>query len=537
MKMQTLLSAAGRSPVSAAAAIILAAAAVVLGVFLFRGEGAMPRGAESLTYEAVRESFTITLAESGSIESRNRVVVKSEVGGQQTIIFLIPEGTMVEEGDLLVELDSNDLRDKLVEEEIELENAEAELISARENLAVVTNQAEADIAQAELDHRFARQDLDKYREGEYAMSLKQAESKITLARAELQQAEDRLSGSRQLFENRYISETELESDQLAKQRAQMDLELAIQEKELLETYTYDRQIAQLESDVEQTRLALDRTERKARANIAQAEARLSAHRAKVRREQVSTKDLRDRIENCRIKAPTNGMVVYAPQGNRWNAETLEEGMSVRERQELIYLPTAKEMSARIDVHESMLNKLEIGQRATLTVDALPGEEFTGSVAEIGVMPEDGGWRNPDLKQYRTIIDIDQISSELRSGMTCKAEILVAHFDRALTVPVQSVLRVGDRTTVFTPVADGGPVARPVEVGMDNNRKIQILAGLEEGARVLLNPPLAAGERARPRSPAGEAEREGGRASREEAGGDRSGGKVGMAARDSGASGS
>ena len=471
--------------------------AVLLLLFLFSliFGGESDEGAHAgLTYTASYEPFTISISESGTIESRNRVVIKSQVQGQQTIIFLKPEGAAVKPGDLLVELDSSSLKDKLTEEEIELEDAEAELIAARENLAVVKNQAEADIAQAKLDFEFAKQDLAKYREGEYAMSLKQAISKITLARAELQQSEDRLNGSAELYEKRYISETELESDQLAKQRAQMDLELALQEKKLLETYTYKRQIAQLESDVEQAELALERAERKARANIAQAEARFSARRAEVQREQVSTKDLRARIENCRILAPTEGMVVYAPQGNRWNASILEEGMSVRERQELIYLPTAEEMSAQISVHESMMNKLAVGQLANITVDALPGRKFTGKVTSIAVMPEDGGWWNPDLKQYKTELTINEVSPALRSGMTCKADILVAHYNEALTVPLQAVLRVGNKPTVFTRGRNGVPEPQVIEVGMDNNRKVRVISGLEAGTEVLLNPPLAEAER-------------------------------------------
>jgi HlyD family secretion protein len=326
------------------------------------------------------------------------------------------------------------------------------------------------------------------------MSLKKANSKITLARAELQQSEDRLNGSSELYEKRYISQTEFESDQLAKQRAQMDLELALQEKELLETFTYNRQIAQLESDVEQAELALERAKRKARANIAQAEARFSARRAEVQREQVSTRQLRTRIENCRIVAPTAGMVVYAPQGNRWDSSILEEGMSVRERQDLIYLPTAEEMSAQISVHESMMNKLEIGQVAKITVDALPGRTFSGTVSSIAVMPEDGGWRNPDLKQYRTELIINEVSPDLRSGMTCKAEILVAHYEEALTVPLQSVLRVAGQSTIYTEGRQGRPEPQAIEVGMDNNRKVRILSGLEAGTRVLLSPPLAEAER-------------------------------------------
>jgi HlyD family secretion protein len=447
-----------------------------------------------LTYTAGYEPFTISISEAGTIESRNRVIVKSQVPGQQTIIFLKPEGAMVMPGELLVEFDASALKDKLTEEEIELEDAEAELIAGRENLAVVKNQAEADTAQAKLNYAFAKQDLAKYREGEFEMSLKRASSKITLARAELQQSEDRLNGSNELFGKRYISATELESDQLAKQRAQMDLELALQEKTLLETFTFDRQIAQLESDVGQAELALEREERKARANIAQAEARFSARRAEVQREQVSTRELRERIANCRIVAPAQGMVVYAPQGDRWNSGVLEEGTSVRERQELIYLPTAKEMNAQIKVHESMMNKLEVGQLANVTVDALPGRKFTGRVHSVAVMPEDGGWRNPDLKQYRTEIIITEESDELRSGMTCRAEILVAQYDEALTVPLQSVLLVDNQSTLFTRGRDGLPKPQVVEVGMDNNRKVRIVSGLEAGTKILLNPPLATAER-------------------------------------------
>ena len=497
MKLSDFLKKNGsKKPLALIGVILL----LVVALVVWTGGGESAEDVDSgLTYTASYEPFTITINESGSIESQNRVVIKSQVPGSQTIIFLIEEGTMVEEGDLLVELDSSSLEDKLVEEEIELENAQAELISSRENLEVVKNQAAADVAQAELDFRFAKQDLKKYKEGEYEMSLKQAISKITLAQAELQQAEDRLTGSQELYDNRYISATELESDQLAKQRAQMDLELAEQEKRLLETFTYDRQIAQLESDVEQARLALDRAERKARANRAEADARLSARRAEVQREQVSTKELRTRIENCRITAPTDGMVVYAPQGNRWNDNVLEEGLSVRERQELIYLPTAREMIAQIKVHESMLNKLKVGLPATITVDALPGQVFSGSVDEIAVMPEDGGWMNPNLKQYETQITINEVSPGLRSGMTCKAEVLIAHFDKALTVPVQSVLRVDGQPTVFIRGDDGEPIARAVRVGMDNNRKIQILEGLDAGEEVLLAPPLALAERGSPRA--------------------------------------
>ncbi|MGF1452559.1 MAG: HlyD family secretion protein, partial [Opitutales bacterium] len=369
-----------------AAGAVVTLVVVLAGTLMLMGKKRPADEELGLTYTVRSEPFKVSISESGSIESRNREVIKSQVEGRQTIIYLIDEGTQVEEGDLLIEFDVSELQDRLTEEEIELKNAEAELVSARENLAVVRNQAEADIAQAELDSEFAQQDLKNYREGEYEMALKSATSKITLAQAELQQAKDRLEGSQRLYDKRYISATELESDRLALQRAQMDLELAQEEKRILETYTYARRIAQLNSDVEQTGLALERAQRRASADIAQAEARLSAREAEVQRERISTAELSRNIENCRITAPTSGMVVYAPQGGRWDRETLEEGSEVRERQELLYLPTAAQMSARINVHETMLSKLEIGQEATIRVDALPNTVLTGNITEIAVMP-------------------------------------------------------------------------------------------------------------------------------------------------------
>ncbi len=435
-----------------------------------------------LTYTAQREPMTISVTESGSIEARDRVVVKSQVEGQATIISLIPEGASVKQGDKLIEFDSSKFRDDLAEEQMKLQDAKAELVSAQENLAVVKNQAEANIAEAKLAHDFAQQDLEKYTAegGEYEMQHDQAEAKITLAEAELQQAKDRWEGSKQLADKQYISETELASDKLAYDRSRLDLQLAKQEKELLEKYTKRRQLAQLNSDVEQTRMALERAERKARADIAQAQARLNARQATVTREEASVANFQRQIDNCTITAPTDGMVVYAPQGSRWNPDTLEEGASVRERQELIYLPTAQAMSAEVDIHESALTKVHKGQAVRITVDALPHASFTGKVVKIGIMAENGGWRNPDLKQYKTQIDINEVSEALRPGMTCKAEILVDHYPDALTVPLQTVLRVNGKPTVFVVGDDGQVKAQPVKIGLDNNRKVRVVSGLEAG---------------------------------------------------------
>jgi hypothetical protein len=98
--------------------------------------------------------------------------------------------------------------------------------------------------------------------------------------------------------------------------------------------------------------------------------------------------------------------------------------------------------------------------------------------------------NPDLKVFNTQIHLETDDASLRSGMTCKAEIIVENYDDAVYVPVQAVTRVAGDTLVY--LRDGkATVPRTVEIGLDNNRMIRIVKGLAEGETILLDPPLKA----------------------------------------------
>jgi len=186
------------------------------------------------------------------------------------------------------------------------------------------------------------------------------------------------------------------------------------------------------------------------------------------------------------------MAVYATTGKgggHGNVQPLEEGQEVRERQELVYLPTTTSMMAEIRVHESSLRKVNVGLPVRLTIDAMPGSAFTGKVGKIGLLPDaQSAWMNPDLKVYATQIFIDGDAKDLRAGMTCKAEIVIATYPDATFVPVQSVVRVHGKPTVYLPGGET-PKPREVEIGMDNNRMVHILSGLSAGEAVLLAPPL------------------------------------------------
>ncbi len=439
-------------------------------------------------------NLKISVTEAGTIKPREQAIIKSEVEGQPTILSLIPEGAIVKKGELLIELDSADLLDSKIEQEIKVQNAEASFVQARENLAVVENQSKSDIDKAQLTLEFAKQDLDKYIKGDYPNQLKEAQNKITIAQEERERTKQTYEWSQKLYAEKYISQTQLQADELAFTKSGLDLELAESNLELLKNFTYKRQSAQYESDIKQADMALERTNRKANADVVQAKAELVAKEAEFNQQKDKLAKLEKQIEKTKIYAPADGPVIYASSarsgGFRYNEEPLTEGQVVHERQELIYIPTASSVKAEITIHESSLEKVKIGMPVTVTVDALPGKKYTGQVAKIAPLPNaQSMYLNPDLKVYNTEIYIDGDGSTLRTGMSCRTEIIVEQYKDVVYIPIQSVLKVKGESTVF--IVQGNTIEpRTVELGMDNNNMVRIISGLALGEIIQLNPSLA-----------------------------------------------
>ncbi len=486
---------AGRSFKIIAALVVIAAIGLAV-VWLKVVRGGQSSLADMPTFEAKRGPLLISVLESGTIKARQQEVIYNQVEGRTSIISIVPEGTRVKKGDLLVKLDDSTLKDNRIDQDIRVQNAYASYINAQENLEVVKNQAASDVNEAELRLEFAHQDLEKYVEGQYPNDKAAAENEIRLAQEELTRAEEKLKWSQTLFNEKYLSKTELQADQLARNSAEVRLQVRNNDLDLLINYTYKRQIAQLQSDVTQAEMALERTKRKARANVVQAEADLKAREQEYNRQKDKMVKIEDQIEKATIYAPTDGMVIYATsaQGGIMrmmdNRQPLQEGVEVFERQELIYLPTAASSKAEVSIHEASLQKVRVGLPAIVTIDALPGKEFLGRLASIAPLPDPQSmFLNPDLKVYKSDVFLDSDDPSLRTGMGCKVEIVVEQHDDTVYVPVQSVVRIEGQPTAYVVKPDGSTEKRKVEIGLDNDTMVRIVSGLEEGEAVLLAPPL------------------------------------------------
>jgi HlyD family secretion protein len=485
-----------RKPVTLVAIGVLFVAAIIAALWLKAVWGASDPASKMATFTAKRGPLTIKVLVTGTIQAREQIILRNEVEGRTSIIRLVPEGTRVKAGDLLVELDASTLKDAIVDQDIQVQKTYAAFIDANETLAVAENQAKSDTEKAELTLRFAVQDLKHYTEGLFPNELKTADAQITLATEELARAEEKLRSSQKLYEAEYLSETELNADKLAKTKRELDLQLAISNRDVLKNFTYERNLAQYQSDANQAAMALERTKRKANADLVQAKADLSAKKAEYDRQEGKLAKFKDQLGKTRIIAPADGMVVYATTSGRRGPfdrrEPMDIGVEVTERQDLISLPTADSMMAQVDIHETSLEKVRVGLPTVVTVDAVPGKKFLGRVGMIAPLPDARSmWANPDLKIYPTDVYLEDNDSSLRTGMSCMAEIVVAKYDDTVYVPVEAVLRVRGRPTVHI-VSRGSIEQREVETGLDDNVNIRIISGLEEGEIVLMEPPLESG---------------------------------------------
>ncbi len=337
-------------------------------------------------------------------------------------------------------------------------------------------------------------DVNKLEDGEAKQQLRALMDELQVAQEEYLLAQDRIEGQRRLEQRGFITPTELEAEELNLNKAfnkQQEKETSLR---LYIQYTFPKDAEQKLSDYENAVMGFQRQMIDNVAEEAQQRARFRSAERKFNLEKVKLADVNEQIELATIRAQRPGLVVYGASdqnSNRFrrnNEEAIQEGASVRERQAILTIPDMREMAVKVNIHESAVQRVAVGQQASVSIDAFPDERLTGVVTKVAVVADSGNsFMNPDLKVYPTTIKIDGIHEWLRPGMSAEVEILVDSLEDVVYVPLQAVTYDGNQRVVY--VDNGGrAVRREVEVGTFSESFIQIRSGLREGERVLLLPP-------------------------------------------------
>jgi HlyD family secretion protein len=401
--------------------------------------------------------LSVIVKEKGNLESAANKDVLCGVEGGTTIISIKPEGTPVKAGDVVAELDSAALSDSLI------------------NQRITTQQAEASFKQAKLVREVAEYAVKEYEQGLFLQELATDKGQIALAKSDRERAIDRLKWSTEMMKKGYVSIATNIADQLTKQQADFDLEQAQTQLNVLEKYTYEKQVKSLKSDVE-----------KAKADELSKQSSWTL-------EQTKEKKLERQIAACTLRAPGDGIVVYANDPGRMGGQQavqIEEGASVRERQKIFSLPDMTKMRVNTKVHESMVDRIKVGRPALIRVDAAVDQVLKGTVASVAPMSDANSAFASDIKVYTTFVSLqgDTTTLNLRPGMSAQVEILVEELPDVLTVPVQAILQFKDKDWAFVKDGDGFR-KQELTLGVSNDQHVEVKKGLSDGDQVAMTPTM------------------------------------------------
>ncbi len=140
-------------------------------------------------------------------------------------------------------------------------------------------------------------------------------------------------------------------------------------------------------------------------------------------------------------------------------------------------PSEIKMNGVID--EMDISKLKLGQEADIILDALPDKEVKGRVTFIS----QAGTVQAGVVSYKTIITLENPGEQLRDGMSATAEIIIDRHENVLLIPNRAIQGSWDSPWVEV-LADEQVEQRPVELGLSDGIKTEVLSGLEEGESVI-----------------------------------------------------
>lgn len=368
--------------------------------------------------------------------------------------------------------------------------------SSNRKLDTQTNLLMDDSYMAVRDHLDFTQyaDIDKLEDGEAKQQLRSLQDDLQVSQEELLLAQDRIAGQRRLEARGFITPTELEAEELNLSKASNKMQQKETALKLYIQYTFPKDAEQRLSDFENAVMSYQRQVKENIAELAQEAAKYSSAERKFNLERVKLADVNEQIELTTIRAERPGLVVYGASDQnsmryRSNSqEAVQEGATIRERQSILTIPDMREMAVKVNIHESAVQRVAVGQSVIVSVDAFPDEQLTGVVTKVAVVADSANsFMNPDLKVYPTTVKIDGTHEWLRPGMSSEIKILVDKLEDVIYVPVQAVTYFDDKRVVYV-ASRGRPERREIEVGTFSESFIEVVSGLEEGEEVLLLPP-------------------------------------------------
>lgn len=194
----------------------------------------------------------------------------------------------------------------------------------------------------------------------------------------------------------------------------------------------------------------------------------------------------DATQDTIVTAPTSGTVanLSATQGSTvssGNSNSSNSSTSTTSSTPVLILGNFSQLVIKVAVNEVDISKIHTGQKATVTLDALNGKTFVGTVTSIDTI----GTNNSGVITYNVYISLLNPPQDIKPGMSATAVIQTQRQDDTLYVPT-SAIQTNNGISVVQVMKNGKPIQQEVTTGIASDTDTQITSGLSEGDTVVTN---------------------------------------------------
>lgn len=381
--------------------------------------------AEFKSTEVLRGDLTVKISATGIVEPNFKVEVKSKASGE-VLKFPFEEGDRVKKGTLLLQLDESDEKRNVAKANAEKSSSIAKLMKARTALLL--------------------------QETKYETDLQKAKSAVESAQASLEESEDKLKRQKDLYEKKFAAKEILDRAQTA---------YRVNKENLVQSKT-------------QVQVAVDSIH-----DITMKKNEIDLAKADLEQANITLDEVQERLDETEIFAPITGVIIE---------KMVEEGQIIASGISNVSggtaLATIADMSRLFiiaDVDETDIGSVQLGQSVTITADAFPGKQFQGKVKRIA--PQ--GKVENSITVFKVKIEVLGTGKNiLKPMMSSNIEIVTASAKDTLYVSRGAMRK--NETGFYVVILEGGkPMKIPIDIGIENPIHTQVLAGLEEGQKVIL----------------------------------------------------
>jgi HlyD family secretion protein len=213
----------------------------------------------------------------------------------------------------------------------------------------------------------------------------------------------------------------------------------------------------------------------------------------IKKLQTNVNDLQKQINQAVVKAPVAGTIVSlsasAGSGSSGSTSMSQASLSGLSSANsgggsLVTIASMDNLKARIKVNEIDSTRVKTGQKVTVTCDAV-GKDYTGNVDGIAPTAVTSAGARGEETTVEVVVTLDN-SNGLKPGYNINAAIKVSENPNSLLIPIEAVADRDGKKVVF--VEDNGAAKmREVSIGINGEKQLEILSGVGEGDKVILNP--------------------------------------------------